>query len=67
MNYEELVQHYGSAEKAAEVLGLTRQGVFRWKDRAIPLDQQVAYEVATGGVLLADLPPAVRQPQQSAA
>ena len=61
MTYDDVVQHYGSAEKAADALGLTRQGVFRWKGTQIPLDQQVAYEVATNGALRADLPESVRE------
>lgn len=61
MTYDDLIEHFGSAEKAADALELTRQGVFRWKGRDIPLEQQVAYEVATKGALKADLPRAVRE------
>jgi DNA-binding transcriptional regulator Cro len=60
MSYDELITHYGSAEKAAAAIGLTRQGVFRWKGREIPLEHQVAYEGLTNGALRADLPEHVR-------
>jgi hypothetical protein len=60
MTYEELLRHYESAERAAGALGLTRQGVFRWKRCGIPIEQQIAFEVESKGALRADLPKEVR-------
>jgi hypothetical protein len=61
MSYDDLIDYYGSEAKAGAARGLPRQTVHRWKGREIPLDQQVAYEVATKGVLKADLPASIRR------
>jgi len=61
MTYDDLIDYYGSAAKAGDAIGLTRQGVFRWKETFIPLVQQVEYEVLTNGELLADLPASIRK------
>jgi hypothetical protein len=60
MTFDDLIDHFGSVDKAAKALGLSRQGVYRWQGRDIPLPQQIAYEVATKGRLKADLPRSVR-------
>ena len=61
MNYDQIIEHYGSAEKAGAALGLTRQGVFRWKSCPIPLEKQVEIEVDTQGALRAELPEFIRK------
>ena len=60
MTYNDLLKYFGSSRKAADALNLTRQGVHRWKTRRIPLDKQVAFEVASNGALKADIPKSVR-------
>jgi hypothetical protein len=62
MNYDQLIQHYGSAVKAATVIESPRQTVYRWrKSGCVPLDQQCLYELDSGGKLIADLPAALRE------
>jgi hypothetical protein len=60
MNVEQLAEHYGNQSKAADAINVTRAAVSKWKDTGIPTDYQIKWELATGGVLKADLPGAVR-------
>ena len=65
MTYDELIAHYGTPSAAAAARGIDRQRVFGWKNRdRIPTDDQLEYEVLSAGALRADLPEAVRKPQQ---
>jgi DNA-binding transcriptional regulator YdaS (Cro superfamily) len=65
MTFSEMLKHYGSAANAARAIGLHRQAVSRWKKGAIPLDQQVKFELATDGALRANLPPQIRSPHKN--
>lgn len=60
MNYAQVVKHFGSEANAARELNLHRQTVNKWKKR-IPIDRQMAIEVATGGVLRASVPDEIRE------
>ena len=61
MTYDELIEHYGGESKAATARGIDRQRVHGWKGRdRIPTDDQIEYEVLTGGKLRADIPDQVR-------
>lgn len=61
MTYDDLILHYGNEPKAGDAIGVPRQTVHRWKKTGVvPLDQQVKYEVASEGKLMADLPDSVR-------
>lgn len=61
MTYEELITYYETEAAAARALGYDRQRVHGWKGRErIPTDDQIAYEVATGGKLRADIPQEIR-------
>lgn len=65
MTYDDLIAHYGTAAAAAAARGIDRQRVHGWKSRErIPTDDQIEYEVLTGGELRADLPPEVRTPEE---
>jgi len=66
VTYDELISHYGNEPKAGVAIGVPRQTVHRWKGRVIPLDQQVLYEVASSGVLRADLPDSLREARAAA-
>jgi hypothetical protein len=61
MTYDEIIEYYGGESKAATARGIDRQRVHGWKGRErIPTDDQIEYEVLTGGKLRADLPKQVR-------
>lgn len=61
MTYSDLVRHYGSEANAARARSIDRQRVHGWKRRGrIPTDDQIAYEVLTGGELRADIPTEIR-------
>lgn len=62
MTYKELLAYYKTETKAATARGIDRQRVHGWKERGrIPTDDQLQYEVLTGGKLLADIPVEVRR------
>ena len=63
MTYDDLIKYYdGSPAKAAAARGLDRQLLYSWKIRgAIPIDQQIEYEVVSKGGLRADLPKQIRR------
>ena len=62
MTYDDLIAHYGTRAQAAAALGLDRQVLHGWQSRgSIPLEQQLKYELATGGALKADLSPELRK------
>ena len=61
MNHADLITYYGSGQKAAEAVQVTRQAVHSWKRRPIPIAQQLEYELATKGALRASLPREIRE------
>lgn len=56
MTHAELVSHYGTATKAADKLGYSKQAVSAWKKSGIPFDVQFRVQLATKGRLKARLP-----------
>ncbi len=61
MTYKELLRHFKTEAEAARARGIDRQRVHGWKHRdRIPTDDQIAYEVLTGGALKADIPKELR-------
>lgn len=67
MTYEELIAFYGTPAAAAAARGIDRQRVHGWKARErIPTDDQIEYELVSGGKLRADLPNEVRKPIEGA-
>ena len=68
MTYDQLISYYGTPAKAASARGLDRQLLHGWKTRgSIPIEQQIEYEVASGGALRADLPAEVRMQEPKVA
>lgn len=62
VTYDDLISHYKTESDAARAIDVPRQTVHRWKKvGAVPLEQQVKYEVATNGELRADLPVSIRE------
>ena len=56
MSPSELLTHYKTKAAIADAGGVDRQVVHGWFERGrVPLDQQTKYEVATDGVLKADI------------
>lgn len=60
MRLDDVIRHYGSQRQAALAIELTPQAVNNWRDRPIPIEWQVRWEVATDGALRADLPATMR-------
>lgn len=56
MTHQDLVAHYGTATKAAEALGYTKQAISHWKRAGIPFDAQWRIQMKTKGKLRAHLP-----------
>lgn len=56
MNYNDLIEHYGNANKAARATGFTRQTVSSWKKRGrIPFESQYRIQMKSKGRLRADI------------
>lgn len=57
MNPKQVIDYFGTQEKAAEALGLRQPSIAGWVgDGEIPLVRQYQIELATNGKLRADLP-----------
>jgi len=57
MNYSDLIDTYGNANKAAKATGFTRQAISSWKKRGrIPFEAQYRIEMKSRGRLRATLP-----------
>lgn len=66
MTYDELIAFYGTPAAAAKAREIDRQRVHGWKLRdRIPTDDQIEYEVITGGALRADVPDEIRVPVET--
>ena len=50
MNLQDALRHFGSRNKIAQALGVSRQSITRWRD-GIPLVQQYRIEELTKGKL----------------
>jgi DNA-binding transcriptional regulator YdaS (Cro superfamily) len=57
MSPKQAIDHFGSQAKLARALGVKQPSVFAWvAEGEIPLPRQYQIELATAGVLRADLP-----------
>lgn len=56
VTYEDLVEKYGNANRAAKALGFARQTLSQWKTRGIPFEAQYRIQLKTRGRLKACLP-----------
>jgi hypothetical protein len=54
MTYTQLVKKYGNANRAAKILGFSRQALSRWKTGGIPFESQYRIQQKTRGRLRAD-------------
>lgn len=62
MTYKQLLKYYGGSSAAAgHAIGTYRQKVHGWRVNGIPLEAQIAYEIATKGQLRADVPEMFRK------
>ena len=61
MTYDDLVEEFGNANRAAKALGFARQTVHQWKARGIPFESQFRIQLKTKGRLKASLPERVTQ------
>lgn len=61
MTVDDLKVHYGTQDKAAEAISVSKQAVSLWARKGIPLEYQVKWEVASAGEVRADLPQSVRE------
>jgi hypothetical protein len=56
MTYAQVIEHYGSAIKAAKALGIDRKAVHAWKQKGVPQLRQYQIQALTGSVLVASPP-----------
>jgi hypothetical protein len=67
MQTNQILDHYKSWAKAARAIQISPQLMSKLKreqeerGKAIPIDYQIKWEVATGGELKADVPEQIRQ------
>lgn len=60
MTFNQIITHWGGVEAARKALGLSRQTLYNWRDKGVPLAAQVNVEVLSAGKLRANLPQQVR-------
>lgn len=61
MTFKQIVSYFGGIDAARKGLGLkSRQTLYNWRDKGVPLDAQINAEVITAGKLRANLPQQVR-------
>ena len=53
MNFQELIEHFGTQAKAAKAIGTSAQVVSAWKKNGIPIGRQYEIQFLTGGKLRA--------------
>ncbi len=61
MNVDHLIAHYKTQAAAAAAIEVTPQAVSKWKGREIPIEFQIRWEMASSGVLRADIPEEIRR------
>jgi transcriptional repressor of cell division inhibition gene dicB len=54
MKFQDLIDHYGSQQKVADALGISKQLASYWKRAGIPLGRQYEIQILTGGKFRAD-------------
>jgi hypothetical protein len=63
MNFQDLINHFGSQANAAKAVGTSPQVVSMWKRNGIPPGRQFELQILTGGVLRASVvQPSQQQP-----
>jgi hypothetical protein len=68
MSPAQLLKHFGTKVAIAAAAGVQRQHVQGWFDRkSVPIEQQIKLEVASGGILKADVSDEFREIVRSAA
>jgi DNA-binding transcriptional regulator YdaS (Cro superfamily) len=53
VNYEDLIQYFGSQAATAKAFGIQQPSVAEWKKRGVPERRQLEAEKITGGELKA--------------
>jgi DNA-binding transcriptional regulator Cro len=53
MTFKDLINYYGSVEKASNAIGYSRMSLYNWRDNGIPERTQRLLEAVTNGKLLA--------------
>lgn len=48
MKKQDVIEHFGSVQQAAEALGMTHQAIYAWGDD-VPASRQAHVELATKG------------------
>jgi hypothetical protein len=66
MTFDELKAHYGSSQKIADAVGVSKQVVSYWKRAGIPIGRQYEIQILTGGKFRADPAHAVSQKENAA-
>jgi hypothetical protein len=56
MTFDDLVRHYGNANRAALALKIPRSTFYQWKEAGIPFEQQFRIQMKTKGKLTATMP-----------
>lgn len=54
MNFDQIISHFGTQQRAADALGLSQSSVAEWKKNGIPEGRQFQIQVITEGALMAD-------------
>lgn len=53
MTFDELINHFGTQQAAADAIGISQPSVSGWREGGIPLPRQYQIQVITGGRLQA--------------
>ena len=61
MNYDQVIELFGTQAEAARKLQVAQPSVWAWQKTGIPLERQIDIEIKTGGTLKADLPKSIRK------
>lgn len=56
MDFETVISHFGTQQKAAAALGINQSSVAAWRRSGIPLPRQYQIEVVSGGALKVSSP-----------
>jgi len=53
MTFKQLVKHFGGVAQAARAIGMTRMGLYLWRNRPIPYPKQLLIQEVSEGQLKA--------------
>ena len=56
MEFDKVIQYFGTQVKAAAALGINQSSIAAWKRNGIPVPRQYQIEVVSGGALKVSLP-----------